>query len=128
MKCGHVAQGTNTKTNTPSCVICIGLTPDAEIVVSDLPDLTGRIARCYCGKETPSDFDLPFFEYNGEGSDRAVNQCKCGYYKVVHQYNGHYAPDKYGNPGKINPNWKCTGFESKGDSQDTYYCGCRGWD
>jgi len=45
MKCGHAASGTNMKTGTPSCVICVGITPDAEIVV-DEPDLTGRFMKC----------------------------------------------------------------------------------
>jgi len=63
MKCGHVAQGVDSKGN-PVCVICVGITPDAEIIEDNLPDLNSRIAICtYCGKTRPSDFGLPFFEY-----------------------------------------------------------------
>lgn len=61
MKCGHIPQG-----DSATCVICVGVTPDAEVLVST-PDLTGRVARCSsCMTERPSSFDLPFFEYRGE--------------------------------------------------------------
>ena len=69
MKCGHTAQG-RTKDHKPVCVICIGLTPDAEIEVpeGERPDLTGRTAECTQCKNRPSNtspskFSLPFFEH-----------------------------------------------------------------
>ena len=63
MKCGHAANATD-KDGKPICAICIGLTPDAEIVAETKPDLTGRKARCtQCGRVTNSNEKLPFFEY-----------------------------------------------------------------
>lgn len=62
MKCGHA--GNATHNGKLVCVICFGLTPDAEIVAGTAPDLTGRKAKCgYCGKLTDSKTSLPFFEH-----------------------------------------------------------------
>lgn len=73
MKCGHASNAT--KNGKPCCVICIGLTPDAEIV-ADTPDLTGRIARCsYCKKEAPSSLGLAFFLHL---PDREYDDYYCG--------------------------------------------------
>ena len=62
MKCGHAANAVNTETNTPVCVICIGLTQGADEIDEAPPDLTGRRASCaYCKREAPSSTNLPFF-------------------------------------------------------------------
>ena len=82
----------------------------------------GRVARCsYCKKEVQSDTSLAFFQFQGEGSERATKQCaQCGYYKIAH--------------GAINSLTGNAGITShefvpKGDvGHDDFYCGCRGWD
>jgi len=78
MKCGHSTNATNSKGN-PVCAICIGTTPDAEIV-DTLPNLEGREACCSfidfgkCGNQggeikegrhgwVKSSLKLAFFEY-----------------------------------------------------------------
>lgn len=62
MSCGHAANARNSA-GQPSCVICIGIDPGAEIP-APAPDLTGRMSRCsYCGREVPSSTDLAFFEH-----------------------------------------------------------------
>ena len=83
-----------------------------------------RTAKCMsCSREVPSDSSkLPFFIFNGEGSDRATRNCAtCGYYDVTHM--------------EINPTTEKAGhnygkhaFTPLGDTQDTFYCGCRGWE
>lgn len=76
--CGHVANATNTKKGTPSCIICVGIDPKAETVV-EAPDLTGRFMRCgydrgdgcpktrhgggCCTEPKPSSLKAAFFEY-----------------------------------------------------------------
>ena len=63
MKCGHVALGVD-KANKPVCPICIGIRPEAEEIETNLPNLTGRMAKCpYCPSRRPSQLDLPFFEH-----------------------------------------------------------------
>jgi len=68
MKCGHRANGIAKgpdDTETPICVLCGGLTDNAEITVPE-PDLSKRIAKCcYCNREKPSDskLGLAFFEH-----------------------------------------------------------------
>ena len=62
MRCGHKANATHY--GKPVCVICFGLTPDAEIVADTVPDLTGRRARCiYCDNVQDSNINLPLFEH-----------------------------------------------------------------
>lgn len=69
MQCGHVAQGT-TEDGKPVCVICFGIDPKATEVAEELPDLTGRKARCpYCRKTRDSSFDLPFFDYKKDSEE-----------------------------------------------------------
>lgn len=82
MKCGHTAQAID-KDGNPCCVICIG-NPLAEQVEENLPDLTGRLAKCGCGNTRESSISLPFFEYLGLGSYEAKNMCNCGYYRIAH--------------------------------------------
>lgn len=76
MKCGHTANAVNSVTGKPVCAICVGLTPDAEVVNENPPDLTGRVAKCYCGATKPSSFDLAFFEYR---PDKAWDSYYCGH-------------------------------------------------
>ncbi len=101
---------------TPSCVIhCC-----AEIVPT--PDLAGRTAKCASCKNTrPSSMDLAFFEYQGPGSPSALDTCKCGYYRVAHEYN----------ENRINKEpirCRVGGFAPVGPRDDKFYCGCQGWD
>ena len=84
MECGHTANATNTKTGEPSCVICVGLHPGANIVV-ERPSLEGREALC--GYKTrrdgslhtpiPSQWGLAFFEYR---PDKPMDTYYCGCY------------------------------------------------
>lgn len=84
MKCGHSANAQRVHkdgTKTPSCAICAGLTPDAEIVVPT-PDLTLRRARCsYYGSKCHSEADtslrLAFLELT---PDRPFDSYYCGCY------------------------------------------------
>lgn len=77
MRCGHAANAVDHATGKPVCAICIGLTPDAEIVAEKQPDLKGRKARCvYCKREVDSSTSLAFFEYRpNESSDRYYCGC-----------------------------------------------------
>lgn len=119
MKCGCVAQGHMTiiggKPIDPPIPVCV--VHDCTDIVKDMPDLTGRVARCSCGNTKPSSYDLAFFEYRGEGSKSAEQTCVCGYDKAPHD------PD---NP--YHHNIKCRDFRPRGPKDDLYYCGCRGWD
>lgn len=113
LACGCAASAT--RAGVPSCPIH-GTTELAP----EQPDLTGRTARCMCGKTEPSDKDrLAFFEYRGEGSRSAAVTCKrCGYHEVAHT-----KPDL----GAKHPA-QGHEFEARGAFDfDHYYCGCRGW-
>jgi len=85
--------------------------------------LEGRVARCLsCTRESESSQSLPFFQFNGEGSERAIHNCSaCGYSIVTHME----LNPTTGRPGQ---NYSVHEFVPRGDTQDTYYCGCRGWD
>lgn len=77
MKCGHAANAVDSKTMKPICVICIGLTPDAEIV-AETPNLDGRMAKCAegkCGSMRPSSTSLAFFQHRPE---REYDSYYCG--------------------------------------------------
>jgi hypothetical protein len=89
------------------------------------PDLTGRVARCSCGAERPSSFELAFFEFRGEGSKAATQACAhCGYFAVAH---GPDAPRRNHGQSAVE-RAGCPGFEPHGSwDYDIYYCGCRGW-
>jgi len=82
---------------------------------------------CYC--ETGSDLNLPFFRFLGEGSDRALSICKCGFAKSAHD---HVVP--FFDTGKkmAIPLRNCIlgpGFRPTGPKEfDEFYCGCWGWD
>jgi hypothetical protein len=74
MRCGHTANATNN--NNPVCVICFGITPDAEIISEETIDLTGRFSKCgSCGKQFPSSEKLAFFEYK---PDEITDSHYCG--------------------------------------------------
>lgn len=64
MRCGHAANAT--ADGKPVCVVCLGLTPDAEIVNDSPPLLDGRMAECVytdCRHMAPSSPNLPLFEH-----------------------------------------------------------------
>lgn len=83
MKCGHTAMAVDENGN-PCCVICHG-DPRSQIVEEDLPDLTGRLAKCDCGNTRESSIELPFFEYKGPNSHAAKEMCKlCRYGIIAH--------------------------------------------
>lgn len=85
--------------------------------------IEGRTAKCTsCAREGASSTSLPFFQYNGEGSDRATTSClSCGYSIVTHME----INPATGRPGH---NYGVHDFVPRGDTQDTFYCGCRGWE
>jgi hypothetical protein len=90
-------------------------------------NLQGRQARCaYCKTLTPSNIQLPFFEFLGEGSKEATQICKCGYYHGAHNDGtGNRIDGMQTLSGPV----KCSTFEAQGPREfDRYYCGCRGWD
>lgn len=127
MKCGHAANATDSLGN-PACAICVGLTPNANIIAGS-PDLTGRLAKCSCGRTTPSDLKTcALFEYCGPGSTQAAESCKCGYNFVAHssEYMARNVPS---NRRTVVEQGKCTGFVARGPLEfDRYYCGHAGWD
>ena len=87
--------------------------------------LAGRMARCQCGAERPSDLSLPFFEYRGPGSHEASVACKhCSYHLEAH-----LRDERRVDPSTVVERGKCPGFEARGPFEhDRFYCGCRGWD
>lgn len=128
MQCGHVANATRGD-SFPVCAICIGIDPRGALVVAQLPDLTGRIARCGCGATSPSSRKLPFFLFRGEGSYHALDNCKhCRYGQMAHDP-AEMAKNVPHNRRTVVEDGLCPGFEAHGAYEtDIYYCGCRGWD
>src|SRR4051812_23201449 len=54
MKCGHAANAKNGN-GEPSCVICFGIHPGADVVDESPPSLVGRKAKCaMCQERRPS--------------------------------------------------------------------------
>ncbi len=108
LECGCAANATDGDGH-PACAI------HGTIRTAATPNLAGRTAQCVdCGKTTASEMRLPFFQFRGDGSSAAVDQCKCGYFEIAHQ-EGRTRADH--------------AFEPHGAWQhDLYYCGCRGWD
>lgn len=117
LACGHAAP-----VDSP-CPICVGLDPRASELLVPAPDVTGREARCSCGKIVPSDpARLAFFEFRGDGSRQARESCKRCRYSVV-------AHDRKKATGEAHLSYVCDEFEPMGAwDYDAYYCGCRGWD
>lgn len=73
LSCGCAANATD-KDGKPTCAIHIGL--GHKIVPVNSPNMAGRIARCSCGNERPSDSDgLAFFQYR---QDSAKDSYYCG--------------------------------------------------
>jgi hypothetical protein len=77
MKCGHASQA-KTGDGRDICVICYIISPGADEVDTNAPDLTGRIAKCSdCGQTTESSDNLPYFKYEGgEGPDSYYSGCR----------------------------------------------------
>jgi hypothetical protein len=117
LSCGHAANATDGN-GQPSCAICAGLHQSVPV---DAPNLTGRYARCGCGRTAPSTLDgsLAFFEFRGEGSRSALDICRnCSYAENAHK------PEVM----KRNNALDCHSFEPHGAFEfDNFYCGCRGW-
>lgn len=101
----------------PTCAIHFGVVHNIHVV--ETPNLAGRIARCDCGSEQPSNVELPFFEFRGVDSPSAKNNCGvCGGYAWVAHLTGkpHLWRQEHS-------------FVAHGPyDHDIYYCGCRGWD
>lgn len=79
MKCGHTANGYTELPGgerKPCCVICAGLTPNADEIADETPNLEGRLASCSCGKEVPSNTTLPFFRHR-ETAEKDDFYCGC---------------------------------------------------
>ncbi len=77
MACGHVAQGVDCK-GLPVCAVCIGINEGATVPMeeSEMPDLTGRKAKCgECTQKATSRFSLPFFQHR---KDSKFDQYYCG--------------------------------------------------
>lgn len=75
MKCGHTSQATRGD-GRPSCVICVGINPGAEVVDDAPAPLDGRNATCcYCKASKPSSPDLAFFESR---PSRTTDDFYCG--------------------------------------------------
>lgn len=98
MKCGHTAQAIDSN-NNPVCVICFG-SPEALEVQTEMPDLTGRVARCSYYGSTPSG-------RNHSGPCKRGEPCHC---------------EKPSSPD-------LAFFEYRpAEDTDRFYCGCWGWD
>lgn len=114
LACGCVANATSG--GRPSCAIHL------TTQVVEAPNLEGRTARCSCGRTRASSPDLEFFEYRGPGSPSATESCRCGFYKVAHEYDETRVSKQ---PIKC----RVGGFSPRGDiGTDLYYCGHGGWD
>lgn len=76
-----------------------------------------RLASCTrCDRLAPSSPELGFFRPTGEGSDPAVNHCKCGYHRIAHDGHSYY--------NRIS-RLKCAEFVPYGPRErDWYWCGC----
>lgn len=95
-----------------------------------LDDLTGRTARCSCGRKEPSSPKLAFFEYCGPGSKDAPERCTCGYMRCAHDpaFMEQNVPS---NRRTVIEDGRCTAgvFTPRGPREfDSYYCGCWEWD
>jgi hypothetical protein len=75
MKCGHSAQGKNSK-GDPVCVICFGIVSAAEQVNENPPSFEGRMAKCIsCRSRQESSSSLAFFRH---WRDRDEDEFYCG--------------------------------------------------
>ena len=90
--------------------------------------MTGRLARCSCGKTEPSFPALAFFEDRSADSRQANDTCQCGFFKIAHTKEG-MANNVPSNRRTVIEQGKCIGFRPHGAWEfDGYYCGCSGWD
>ena len=126
MACGHRANASVTDHASgysgPGCAICAGRLE--AVTVAGEPDLAGRIAQCSCGRtQLSAAGGLAFFEYRGPGSEAAELHCVCGFHAICHA-------DRPENADFEHPERSVRdhAFTARGDRQDLYYCGCRGWD
>lgn len=86
--------------------------------------LQDRVAKCYCGKTEPSSADLAFFEYRGEGSNRAAETCGHCKYSIVAHERACREPEQ-----RHLDKFRDHEFRPYGAyDHDIFYCGCRGWD
>jgi hypothetical protein len=118
MGCGHAPNAQKVHpdgTKTPSCAICAGIDPGANVLVEG-PSLEGRTARCHCWTTRASSTLLAFFEYRGPGSRVGEEMCaRCNFYGVAHDVTGARNGVRHA-------------FVPHGPFEhDTYYCGCDGW-
>ena len=99
-------------------------------------DLTGRSAKCMCGRTVPSTWSLAFFEFQGPGSQWATEHCAvCGYSPQAHDpARPHMARVEKGGRTRYENFMERNGgvheFTPRGGDagHDRFYCGCRGWD
>lgn len=82
-------------------------------------DLSGRMARCLCGRTEESNPNLAYFNFRGAGSQWELVCLHCGRLENAHPKK--LADERRGCCNRFEP--RIGGFET-----DTYYCGCRGWD
>lgn len=74
MRCGHRPNGLSQRVPggpmVPSCVLCAisDRRDDATTPAETTPDVSGRVARCECGREVPSSFALAFFDFRPRAS------------------------------------------------------------
>lgn len=130
----HVGAHDGLPERHPSCII------HSTCLTTDAPDLSNRKARCHyygkmpyknecnyggvsnkpCSCEQDSSLDLPFFEYYGPRSYKAVAACKnCKYEKMAHERKRSFA----------DTSTVCSNFEPHGPYEfDSFYCGCQSWD
>jgi len=74
MQCGCRANA-RTRDGKPCCAIHVGLHPGYNKPMEVQPALTGRRARCNCGRSADSSASLPFFEYR---PDQEYDGYYCG--------------------------------------------------
>jgi hypothetical protein len=104
-----------------------------DCLTASRADLTGRIARCACGKTAPSSLDLAFIEYRGPDSHHAKAVCKhCRYHNTAHDPDemARNVPNRDGSRRRtVVEDGRCPGFEAIGPADfDNFYCGHSGWD
>lgn len=70
MKCGHAANGVNSHTGEPVCVLCVGLHSGADVVDNSPFGVEGRTMSCTYlptgHADRPSDPNSAFFNYRPE--------------------------------------------------------------
>lgn len=100
MKCGCVAQGVRASDGAPVCVTHHGIKPGWDEVAEVQPDLTGRMARCSYAMPGTETHSPSGGQYRG----REFNSTQPSSFGLA--FFAH-APDA---------------------AEDSFYCGCWGWD